>query len=117
GTRLAVHQTHCRPPSSTGGCVRPNGADRRGSFRSGSIGFELLGQLAAQKLVDPTLSITGYTPCSGMILAMALSRPGQAVLGYTSALLLGGILGLAFWSWLRRSGRDRAAPPARVGVG
>jgi hypothetical protein len=47
---------------------------------------------------------------------MALSRPGQAVLGYTSALLLGGILGLACWSWLRHSGRDRASRIARVGV-
>jgi hypothetical protein len=47
---------------------------------------------------------------------MALSRPGRAVLGYTSALLLGGILGLACWSWLRHSGRDRASRIGRFGV-
>jgi hypothetical protein len=47
---------------------------------------------------------------------MALARPGRAVFGYTSALLLGGILGLACWSWLRRSGRDHASRLARVGV-
>jgi hypothetical protein len=40
---------------------------------------------------------------------MAMSRRAQTTLGVGSAVLLGGILGLAWWSWRQRRGREPVA--------
>lgn len=47
---------------------------------------------------------------------MALPVPARTALSGVGALLLGGILGLALWSWRRRSRRNRHSRLARVGV-
>jgi hypothetical protein len=45
---------------------------------------------------------------------MTLSRRAQTTLGAGSAVLLAGILGLAWWSWRQRRGREPVAPFRRV---
>jgi hypothetical protein len=48
---------------------------------------------------------------------MALSGPTRVALGGASVLLLGGLLGLAWWSWHRKSGREPATRFRRIHLG